>query len=480
MKQIYVERCSKILRIAIKKDGVLEQCFVEEDNDICSGQIYKGIVKNIVPAIKCAFVDIGESKSAYLYMDSKLNNLNLKKGEELLVEVIKEAAGSKGPKVSNAITVPGRYAVIITSHNEIEISKKITGEEYINKLKHSVLKPEDVGVMIRTNALKVDFETINIEIKKLYEIYKNVIAKSENSNHKGLMYNAGGAIAKVLRDRVDEDTVEIVVSNKDDFDYIKEYVDSKKDINCKVTLHDNIINLMDYYGIEKEILELTNEEVKLECGGFIVIDKTEAMYAIDVNSGKNVKSRDIMRTAIVTNLEAAKEIVRQIKLRNLSGIIVVDFIDINDNSVKRKILNVLEEGFKNDKSKTVIYPFTELNLVQIARSRKGKSICEYIEEKCELCNGNGKQLSLIYMKNLIANKIARCLNEHSGEKNIYIEMDKRYREKILCDAKAFATDVGLEDGNIYVNFKDNMRLFKIELVVFKDKIKEISQFKIYG
>lgn len=480
MKQIYVERCRKTLRIAVKQDGKLEQCFIEEDNDICSGQIYKGIVKNIVPAIKCAFVDIGETKSAYLYMDSKLNNLNLRKGEELLVEIIKEASGSKGPKVSNAITVPGRYAVIMTSHKEIEISKKITDKEYINNLKGSILKPEDVGVMIRTNALKVDFETVNIEIKKLYDIYKNIISKSKNSNLRGMLYNAGGAIAKVLRDRVDEETAEIIVNDKKDFDYIKEYVESKKDINCKLSFHDNVINLMDYYGIEQEILELTNKEVKLECGGFIVIDKTEALYAIDVNSGKNVKGRDIARTAVVTNLEAAREVVRQIKLRNLSGIIVVDFIDISDISIKRKILNILEEGFKNDKNKTVVYPFTELNLVQIARRRKGKSICEYIQEKCEFCSGNGKQLSLRYMKNLIGNKVARCLNDHSGEKNIYIEIDKRYKERILTDTKTFAADIGVEDGNIYIDFKDNMRFFKVELVVFEDKIEKLSQFKIYG
>lgn len=480
MKQIYVERCSKILRIAVKENDKLEQCFIEEDNDIYSGQIYKGVVRNIVPAIKCAFVDIGETKSAYLYMDSKLNNLNIKKGEELLVEIIKDAAGSKGPKVSNAITVPGRYAVIITSHKDIEISKKITDEEYINNLKSSILKPEDVGVMIRTNALKVDFETINIEIKKLYEIYKNIIFKSQNSNYKGMVYNAGGAIAKVLRDSVDENTSEIIVSDKNDFEYIKEYTQSKKDISCTVSLHDNIINLLDYYGIEKEILELANKEVKLECGGFIVIDKTEAMYAIDVNSGKNVKGRDIARTAVVTNLEAAKEIARQVKLRNLSGIIVIDFIDVSDNSVKKKILNVLYDGFKDDKSKTVIYPFTELNLVQIARKRKGKSICEYIQEKCKLCSGNGKQLSLTYMKNLIRNKIARSLNDHKGEKNIYIEIDKKYKDRIMEDVKSFATDIGLEDGSVYINFKDNMSFFKVELVVFEDKIKKLSEFKIYG
>lgn len=480
MKQIYVERCSKILRIAVKEDGKLEQCFIEEDNDIYSGQIYKGVVKNIVPAIKCAFVDIGETKSAYLYMDSKLNNLNIKKGEELLVEVIKEAAGSKGPKVSNAITVPGRYAVIITSHKGIEISKKITDEEYINNLKRSILKPEDVGIMIRTNALKVDFETINIEIKKLYETYKNIISNSENSKYKGMVYDSGGAIAKVLRDRVDENTAEIVVSDEDDFEYIKEYTQSKKDISCKVSLHDNIINLLDYYGIEKEILELANKEVKLECGGFIVIDKTEAMYAIDVNSGKNVKGKDIARTAVVTNLEAAKEIVRQVKLRNLSGIIVVDFIDVSENSVKKKILNILYDGFKEDKNKTVIYPFTELNLVQIARKRKGKSICEYIQEKCELCSGNGKQLSLIYMKNLIRNRVARCLMDHKGEKNIYIEMDKRYKDRIFKDVKSFATYIGLEDGSLYINFKDNMEFFRVELIVFEDKIKKLSEFKIYG
>lgn len=481
MKEVFVERYDNLVRIAIKNQGKLEECFIEEEGtEIYPGQIYKGVIKNVVPAIKCAFVDIGEDKSGYLYIDSKFNNLKTKKGDEVLVEIVKESIGSKGPKVNDAITIPGRYAVITTLNNEMEISKKINDSEYIDKLKKEIIKPSDVGIMIRTNALKVSIESVNSEINYLYEIYNKVMIKGKTSNKNEIIYDAGGAIGKVLRDFVDETVSKIIVNSKKDFEYINGYIKNKEDIALTVEMYNGSINLMDYYGIEKEILNLTNNRVTLDCGGFIVIDKTEAMYVIDVNSGKNIKGKDIKSTAVMTNIEAAREIIRQIRLRNLSGIIVIDFIDINDSSCKKKILEILHDGFENDKNKTVVYPFTDLNLIQIARRRRGKSISEYIEENCSTCDGNGRQLKFSYIKNLIKNKITRITSEHSGEKNIYLEISKKYKNSILNDKLAFVKDLNIEDGRLYVNFKEKMMLYKVELVLFEDKLKHLEQFKVYG
>ncbi|WP_234121460.1 Rne/Rng family ribonuclease [Clostridium hydrogenum] len=481
MKEVFVERYDNLVRIAIKNQGKLEECFIEEEGtEIYPGQIYKGVIKNVVPAIKCAFVDIGEDKSGYLYIDSKFNNLKTKKGDEVLVEIVKESIGSKGPKVNDAITIPGRYAVITTLNNEMEISKKINDSEYIDKLKKEIIKPSDVGIMIRTNALKVSIESVNSEINYLYEIYNRVMIKGKTSNKNEIIYDAGGAIGKVLRDFVDETVSKIIVNSKKDFEYINGYIKNKEDIALTVEMYNGSINLMDYYGIEKEILNLINNRVTLDCGGFIVIDKTEAMYVIDVNSGKNVKGKDIKSTAVMTNIEAAREIIRQIRLRNLSGIIVIDFIDINDSSCKKKILEILHHGFENDKNKTVVYPFTDLNLIQIARRRRGKSISEYIEEKCSTCDGNGRQLKFSYIKNLIKNKITRITSEHSGKKNIYLEIGKKYKNSILNDKLEFVKELNIEDGRLYVNFKEKMTLYKVELVLFEDKLKHLEQFKVYG
>lgn len=480
MKNIFFERQESLLRIAITEKDKLVGCHIEEEGEVVyPGQIYKGIVKNIVPAIKCAFIDIGRGKNGYMYMDSKFNNIDIKKGQEVLVEIIKESIGSKGPKVTNKITVPGRYAVIQSLNNEISISKKIVDIELQNYFKKNIQKPDDAGVMLRTNAEKVSIDEINDEIKKLYEIYKDIVRKTQLSNKPELLYNAGGAAGKVLRDILDESTEKIIVNNEEDFKFIENYIKDKKDIEVKLAKHDYSIPIMEYYGIEKKILELRNNTVELQCGGSIVIDKTEAMYVIDVNSGKNVRQKNIKNTAQITNIEAAREITLQIRLRNLSGIIIIDFIDLEDQHVKNRILNILEEGFKGDKNKTIVYPFTELNIVQIARRRRGKSILYYIEQRCSICSGRGKVLKLSYLSNLIRNNIIR-LDSEGINKNIYIEISDEYRDTILKYIDKFIKSIGGEDKSIYIKFIKYFDTYKIYPLIYQSQIEEKNQYKIYG
>ncbi|MDF2504390.1 ribonuclease E/G [Clostridium sp.] len=480
MKNIFIERQKNLLRIAIVVENKLTECFIqEEDTLVYPGQIYKGVVKNIVPAIKCAFIDLGTGKNGYMYMDSKFNNIKLKKGDEFLVEVIKESMGTKGPKVSNKITVPGRYAVIETLNNEISISKKIVNENIKEQFKTSIKKPKDVGVMIRTNAEKVTIDEINNEIERLYGVYRDIVKKGNYSNEPELIYNAGGVLGKVLRDIVDENTEKIIMNDKDDFIFIKNYITNKADMNAKVEHHEHSIPIMDYYGIEKKILEIRKHKIELPCGGSIVIDKTEAMYVIDVNSGKNVKERNIRNTAEFTNIQAAKEISRQIILRNLSGIIVIDFIDLDDIKAKNKILDTLNYGFKEDKNKTIIYPFTELNIVQIARRRRGKSILDYIEQNCKVCYGSGKILKLSYLTNLLRNKVIRIDSENIS-KHIYIEISHEYKLTILKYIDKFVKSIESEEKSVYVKFIKDMDTYKVEPLIFKSQIEDCNIYKIYG
>ncbi|WP_010238905.1 Rne/Rng family ribonuclease [Clostridium arbusti] len=480
MKNIFIERQKNLLRIAIVVENKLTECFIqEEDTLVYPGQIYKGVVKNIVPAIKCAFIDLGTGKNGYMYMDSRFNNIKLKKGDEFLVEVIKESMGTKGPKVSNKITVPGRYAVIETLNNEISISKKIVNENIKEQFKTSIKKPKDVGVMIRTNAEKVTIDEINNEIERLYGVYRDIVKKGNYSNEPELIYNAGGVLGKVLRDIVDENTEKIIMNDKDDFIFIKNYITNKADMNAKVEHHGHSIPIMDYYGIEKKILELRKHKIELPCGGSIVIDKTEAMYVIDVNSGKNVKERNIRNTAEFTNIQAAKEISRQIILRNLSGIIVIDFIDLDDIKAKNKILDALKYGFKEDKNKTIIYPFTELNIVQIARRRRGKSILDYIEQNCKVCYGSGKILKLSYLTNLLRNKVIR-IDAENISKHIYIEISQEYKLTILKYIVKFVKSIESEEKSVYIKFIKDMDTYKVEPLIFKSQIEDCNIYKIYG
>ncbi|MGH4139272.1 Rne/Rng family ribonuclease [Clostridium sp.] len=480
MKEIYIERQEEFLRIAIKENNKLKECFIEEDSSgPIPGEIYKGIVKNIVPAIKCAFVDIGHNKDCYMYLDARFNNTNIKKGDEIIVEVLKEQIDKKGAKVTSAFGIPGTYSVIVNINKDISFSKKINNSYFENMVSKELVKPEDIGVMIRTNAFNVDINVLNDEVRALYEIYKGIMKRAEYSRNPILLFSDAGAINRTLRDILDKNTFKIVLNNKSDFEYAKKFTEDRSDISVKVEFHNESRMLFDYYGIEKEILSLRNHKIPLKCGGNIVIDKTEAMYVIDINSGKNVKSHSLRKTAESTNIEAAEEIARQIRLRNLSGIIMIDFIDIEDLDVRKSILNVLRMGFADDKNKTVIYPFTELNLVQIARRRRGKSIYEFIEESCKCCDGKGRRVKLSYIQFLIKNDIFRMQAEQ-GIKDIYIEIDQVYKKDIMGDVLEFARLIGALEDCVYVNFIPHLEKFKVESLIFANQIRNLQTYKIYG
>jgi ribonuclease G len=480
MKEIYIERQEEFLRIAIKENNKLKECFIEEEySGPIPGEIYKGVVKNIVPAIKCAFIDIGHNKDCYMYLDEKFNNTKIKKGDELIVEVLKEEIDKKGAKVTSAFGIPGTYSVVVNMNKNISFSKKINNRAFENMVVEQLIKPEDIGVMIRTNAFDVDINILNEEVKALYEIYKVVINRAEYSRNPILLFSDVGAINRTLRDILDKNTSKIILNNESDFKFAKEFTEKREDINVKVELHNESRMLLDYYGIEKEILSLRNHRIPLKCGGNIVIDKTEAMYVIDINSGKNIKSRTLKKTAQSTNIEAAEEIARQIRLRNLSGIIIIDFIDIEDSEVRKSILDTLRTGFADDKNKTVIYPFTELNLVQIARRRRGKSIYEFIEEPCKHCGGKSSRIKLSYIQFLIKNEIFK-MHKEQDIKDIYIEIDETYKRDILEDVLEFVRLIGALDNKVYVNFIPHLEKFKVESLIFANQIRNLQTYKIYG
>ena len=479
LKEIFIERQEGILRIAIKENSRLKECFIEEESDaVFAGQIYKGVVKNIIPAIKSAFVDIGHKKNAYMYLDSKFRNTHLKKGDEVIVEVVKEDMGSKGAKVTNAISLPGRYSVLQTLSKELTFSKKIDNAEYKIEVSKSIIKPKGVGVMIRTNAVNVGIEALNEEIGMLDRKYRELIKKAEFAIKPGLVFDDGGILGRVLRDKVDEKTSKIYVDNREDFEYIGKFLTDNSDVTAEKVFHEDERTMLDYYGIEKEIMGLRRGKVYLSCGGHIVINRTEAMYVIDVNSGKNVKGTSIEKTVYQTNMQAAEEIGRQVKLRNLSGIIVVDFIDMENNLHKQDVLSVLREGFSDDKSKTTVYNFTELNLVQIARRRTGKPISDYIEEACCNCSGTGSRLKLSYICLLIRNEILRI---SSGQDigHIHITVSGTYEKDIRGDVLGFVRNIGALGKKIYLTIY-NGESFKVEPLIFESQIQNLEPFRVYG
>ncbi|KOA21273.1 ribonuclease E [Clostridium homopropionicum DSM 5847] len=481
MEEIFIEREKDSLRIAIKENGSLKECLIEEDNSEPSpGELYKGVVKNIVASIKCAFIDIGCKKNAYMLLHHKFDNDKIKVGDEVIVEIMKEATGEKGAKVTSQISVPGRYVILISHNNKINFSKKIEGNtQFIEYVHENINKPSDVGVMVRTNALNSTIEDINRELEELYDSYLRILKQGKHSLKLGLLYNGGGALGRLLIDVINEDTSKIIVNSQEDYGHIERFIKNKSDINLSLELHKDPQSIFSLYNIEKELLSLRNSKVVLPSGGNIIIEKTEAMYVIDVNSSKNTKETSIDKTAFSTDLEAAKEIARQIMLRNLGGIIVIDFIDIESNEKRKRIIQTLKEAFKNDKKKTIVYPFTQLNLVQIARKRRGKSIYDYIEDDCSLCRGKGKKIKLTYLNNLIKNEIIKISKEYEF-KDIHIEIDEIYKKDILGNVIEFINEIEALDKRVYVSFISNLEYFKVEALLFASQIKKFENIKIYG
>ena len=474
MREIFIERREDILRVAIKDNRELTECYIEENNnEPISGELYKGIVKRIVPSINAAFIDIGYEKDAYMALDKKTSE-NLKVGSELVVEVVKEELGKKSAKVTNLYSIAGNYLVIETRHKSLIISRKIKNKGFEKEIKSLLEKPEEIGITIRTKAEKAGIYEIQKEFKELYEVYKEIIQKCKYELKPGKLYDNNSLMNRIKKDFITEETARVVVDDKDDFELMKNVF---KDTEIKVEIHNDVRTLFAHYGIEKSILSLRNNRVNLKCGGNIVIEKTEAMYTIDINSAKNNTKSIDNTTADITNIEAAKEIAKQIKLRNISGIIVIDFIESYNDLAKEKVINILKKELDKDKQKSKVYDFTELGLVQIARARRGKSIYDFIEEKCTRCKGQGMVLKLSYIYLLIKNEIIRWDVENSI-KDFHITLNKIYEKEVRGDIFRFLKEIDALNLNIYLTFEEFDEFYRVEPLIFKNQIENVKDFLV--
>ncbi|MGL5646586.1 MAG: ribonuclease E/G [Clostridium sp.] len=477
MREVCIERSENLLRVAVRENGILEECFIEEKNDEpVTSEIYKARVKNIVPAINSIFLDMGLLKEGYMYYSDDLKKLNIKKGDELLVEVLKEPLGDKGAKVTHKVSIPGKYIVLSKGDGKIEFSKRIN-DEIKKKLILAELEPiEGVNLTIRTEGANVAVDVLKAEAKRLKGIYEKLLKKLNYSNLCERVFGKKAALSKVIIDNITKEDLKIYVDNEEDEEFIKKFLDEE---NIIIEKYDGLRTLFDYLDIEKEILKLRHNKISLPCGGNIVIEKTEAMYVIDINSGKNTKERNLQKTVLTTNIEAAREIGKQIMLRNLSGIIVIDFIDLRDKNDRVKVMKELKKALSKDGGNSKIFPFTELDLIQISRKRRGKSIYDSIEEKCTLCKGTGNVLRLTYVEQLIKNEILKSLEENTI-KSFYIELDSSYKERVQGDIVTFLKNIDSLDKEIYLNYVDGIDGYKIEPIIFLNQRENLKNYLIKG
>lgn len=347
---------------------IVEQYTIDKEN--IEGNIYLGVIKNIVPGLKATFVDIGQSKNAFIHFED-LGKGEIKVNESILVQVQKNAIKQKGAKLTSNIKLTGRYIVLMPRTDFISVSRKIADESKREELKEIAKKylSKNCGAIIRTNCTLATEQEIKQDIQMLLKKWENIkiIAKQKAKSVPCVIEEENSIVKSVILSTVDSNLNTVVTNNEE---YNKEILDFLKTYNLENKInveYDN--NVFQKYTIEKELQSLKNNKVWLNCGGQIVIDKTEALTAIDVNSGKCIGKNNLEENILKVNIEAGKEIAKQIRLRDIGGIIIVDFIDMESETSKQKLLNCIEEETKKDRAKVQIEGFSKLNLLELTRKQ---------------------------------------------------------------------------------------------------------------
>ena len=321
----------------------------------------------------------------------------LKENQQILVQLHKEPIGAKGSRVTTNISLPGRYLVLLPCTNHIGISRRIEDEEERERLKNLVAEilPENMGAIVRTAGKDMGIEEFHKDLEYLIEDWENIQEKSEKCSAPALVYQNPGLIFILIRDFLSEGIEEIVVDDPTLYSHINEFLkEQAPNLVHHITFYDDAAPIFRAYGIESDITGLRSKKVWLNCGGHIIIDETEAMTVFDVNTGRYVGKYNLEETVYRTNLEAAVEIARQIRLRDIGGIIIVDFIDMRAKEHQDSLIGHLQEHLKRDRSRTHVFPLTELGLLQMTRKRVRKSLNKSITQPCPYCRRDGHILSM--------------------------------------------------------------------------------------
>jgi len=440
------------------------------------GDIFLGTVENVLPGIDAAFINIGESeKNGFIHV-SDLGPLRLKKGsfgitellepkQKVLVQVIKEPTGSKGPRLTGSISIPGKYSILQPYGQGVNISRKINTETERSRLKALgvLIKPSSTGLLFRTEAEKIKEELLIEDLEHLIQQWENVLKVSEASNPPNLVKRDDDFSLKILRDHIKESTKNIIIDSKFSVARAKDFlINYESDID--IEFHDNSLNqhIFEKYEIKKTIQKALQPRVDLPSGGYIIIEPTEALTVIDVNSGSFTRSANSRQTVLWTNCEAAVEISRQMKLRNIGGVIVVDFIDMESRRDQFQLLEHFTSAIKDDSARPQIAQLTELGLVELTRKRQGQNIYELFGKKCSTCDGTGHvenilnhEISNLKIKN-VENKSDQSNNLKSLDKDTSQSNDEQ--EKIIDKELIYSNDLSKENSS---NKKENDNLSQI-------------------
>ncbi|MCX6900363.1 MAG: Rne/Rng family ribonuclease [Verrucomicrobia bacterium] len=448
-KEIIINAEPLETRVAVMENNQLEELSVERTTEErLVGSIFKGRIKNLENGLKAAFVDIGGEKNGFLHywdimpaaLDSSIEAVDrggkrreqpkqritqrdipnlYPSGSEIVVQVTKGPIGTKGPRLTTSISLPGRYLVLMPFSDQSGISRKIEDDrerQRLRKIVRSLSIPDGMGVIIRTVGEGQKQRYFVRDLHLLLTAWRQVEENIKSKPAPSCVYQEPDLIERTVRDFLTEDISKIVVDNDKQAERIRDMIGqiSRRSRN-KVKLYTDPEPIFEKTGVEKQIEQAFRRQVWLKCGGYIVIDETEALISIDVNTGRHRPGRDQEQTILLTNMEAAAESCRQLRLRNIGGLVVVDFIDMKNRKHQHQVYQRMREGVRRDRAKTHILPISTLGLLEMTRQRQTESVMSATFEDCPYCKGRGMVKSALSMSVEIQRKISEVLRRHRPE-----------------------------------------------------------------
>jgi len=493
-KEILADVDRDQIRIGVLEDRQLVEYYVEKTyEERVIGNNYKGKVANVLPGMQAAFVDIGLGKNAFLYVGD-LNTYylgsedadvieSLKKtsikdflrvGQEVFVQVVKEPIGTKGARVSTNITLPGRYLVLMPTVDYIGISRRIEKEEERQRLKSLAeeIRPEHIGVIVRTVAEGKGIEDLKADMEYLKRLWNSIRMKQKGGKAPRLIYKDMDLLARIVRDIFTPEVNKFYVNTSYGYEKVSELASLiSPSLKDRVSLYMGQEDIFEYFNIESETERALERKVWLKSGGYIVIDHTEALTAIDVNTGKFVGSIDLEDTVVKTNLEAAKEIAKQLRLRDIGGIIIIDFIDMDSQEHKKMVVDTLETELKKDRTKAHVLGITNLGLVEMTRKKVRQSLDEVLEKVCPYCEGRGKILSEETMAKKVEREISRIFRTRRGEA-ILIEVHPSVAAVAIGAGGSRLSQLEQRHGKyIFIKGKDDLHPEEIRIKAVGSRVK---------